>query len=95
MVGKGNSVGLVFSTEVFEELDELLKCGLIVNGKSFTCNRKLVVCDAPARAVVKCMKQFSGYFGYDKCSHKGVYCGRITFPECNAQPRNNDSFRTV
>lgn len=43
--------------------------------------------------MVKCVKQFSGYFGCDKCSQKGEYVGRMTYPECEAPVRDNMSFR--
>ena len=53
----------------------------------------MCVCDAPARAMVKSVKQFSGYYGCDKCEQKGTYIGRVTYPDCSAQLRTDISFR--
>jgi hypothetical protein len=39
------------------------------------------------------MKQFSGFYGCDKCSQKGEYEGKLIFPECDACPRDDNSFR--
>ncbi len=33
--------------------------------------------------MVKCVKQFSGYDGCDKCDQRGSWDGRITYPETN------------
>jgi hypothetical protein len=43
--------------------------------------------------MVKRVKQFSGYYGCDKCCQKGLYVGRMTYPECDAPLTNDESFR--
>ena len=48
---------------------------------------------APARSMVKGTKQFPGYYGCDKCAQKGKYIGRMTYPECEAELRTDESFR--
>ncbi len=91
--GTSKPENLDFLSETVEELNELLNEGLSVNGKHLSCTVKLCVCDAPARAMVKCVKQFSGYFGCDKCIQKGEYEGRVIYPECDDELRDNNSFR--
>jgi len=55
-----------------------------------------IICDAPARAMVKCIKAHSGYSGCDQCVQSGVwYANRMTFPECNAAVRTDDDFRLM
>lgn len=51
-----------------------------------------VICDTPARAFVKQVKGHTGYFGCDKCVTKGVWDGKMTFPEIDAPPRIDAQF---
>lgn len=62
------------------------------------CGRKLhihsFVCDAPARAFIKCIKGHTGYSGCDKCVAEGDhYNRRLVFTEVDAPLRTNVSFR--
>ncbi|KAG1676297.1 hypothetical protein GQR58_014382 [Nymphon striatum] len=43
-----------------------------------------VICDTPVRAFVKQAKGHSGYSGCDKCSQRGLWKGKMTFPDTNA-----------
>jgi len=44
--------------------------------------------------MIKGIKQFSGYCGCDKCNQKGLWLGRMTFPEIeNFTSRTDKSFR--
>ena len=52
------------------------------------------MCDAPAKAFVKCVEQYSGYFGCDKCEQRGQYIGWMAYPIIdNLVYRTNISFR--
>ena len=42
------------------------------------------ICDALARAFVKCVKGHNAYYGCDKCTQKGVWQEKVTFPETDA-----------
>ena len=74
---------------------------LMENGFEFH-NRKLllaitaIICDAPARAHVKHVKQFSSTFGCDQCESIGFHDGyRMTWPRTWKLPLRTDaSFRT-
>ncbi|GBM15739.1 hypothetical protein AVEN_262907-1 [Araneus ventricosus] len=51
------------------------------------------VCDAPARAFLKCIKNHNGYFGCEKCCQKGKRDNnRMTFPDSNAPKRKDSDF---
>ncbi|KAA0708859.1 hypothetical protein E1301_Tti011794 [Triplophysa tibetana] len=82
---------LEFAEEAINDIQELLDNGL--DGKNIRI--RCFVCDAPARAMVKKIKQYSGYFGCDKCTQKGTWIsGRVTYPEVdNLTLRTNEAFR--
>lgn len=61
--------------------------GMTVNGHEVTLKIHTIMCDAPARAQVKCVTQFSGYFGCDKCTLSGDYKhGSVKFVEPKPDP---------
>lgn len=47
-------------------------------GRHITGQISCIICDAPAKAFVKSIKQFSGYYGCDKCIQKGQWLGHMT-----------------
>ena len=52
------------------------------------------VLDAPAKAMIKQIKQYSGYYGCDKCDQRGEWLGRVTYQDVmNLNLRTNDTFR--
>lgn len=84
---------LNFLTDAINELNELLINGIDINGKVMGFSLRFCVCDAVARAMVKCVKQCTGYYGCDKCCQRGIHDGRVTYPDCEAPLRDNESFR--
>ena len=77
-----------FLLDTIAELKQLVNEGL--NGKSV--NIKNIICDSPARALVKGTVQFNGKYGCDFCDVKGEWDGRMTFLY-EGSTRTNDSFR--
>lgn len=68
--------------------------GLNINDKHTDINLRCVVCDVPAKAMVKGIKLYSGYYGCDRCNQKGHWCGRMTYQEINnLQLRTDQAFR--
>lgn len=64
--------------------------GLEFHGKHIDILLKCVVCDAPAKAMVKGIKLYSGYYGCDRCTQSGHHCGRMTYQEVeNLELRTN------
>ena len=92
-IGKPKDLDLLLDT--VDELKALLRNGLFINEKRFTLILMCIVCDAPARSLVKCTKLYSGYYGCDKCNQRGAYTeGKVTFPEHhNVTLRTDKSFR--
>jgi len=93
--GYSKPCNLQFLQESINELKLLSRDGLIIDGRKTSCIPKMCVCDAVARSMVKAIKQFSGYYGCDKCSQKGQYVGRMTYPSVDGPLRTDSSFRAL
>ena len=83
--------------EFIEEMLEIQQKGdLLFNGINYKIKICCVICNAPARAMVKCIKAHSGYYGCDKCVQSGVwFVNRMTFPECNAPLHTDAAFKLM
>lgn len=79
---------LDFLKDSVSELKNLMSHGC--NGVRFAIRN--IICDAPARALVKGTVQFNGRYGCDFCEVRGKYDGRMMFLE-KGPLRTNDSFR--
>lgn len=51
-----------------------------------------IICDAPARAYIKCIKSHGGYHACDKCTESGEFHGRVIYPSTHARLRTDTSF---
>ncbi|KAJ8046375.1 hypothetical protein HOLleu_05025 [Holothuria leucospilota] len=100
-------IGLYSGLAKPSSLDEFLKDfvnemktveveGFIFNSKQYTVSLDAVICDAPARAFIKCIKGHTGYNACERCKQSGVYKqNRMTYPECSAEKRTDSSFRAM
>lgn len=83
-----------FLENFISELKDLLNNGIIFNKTSYFIQIHSFVCDAPARAYLKCIKSHTGYASCEKCSEYGTWInGRVIFKNGNAPLRTNESFR--
>ena len=96
--GKPDIVGLL--EDFVEEAVSLGHQGIMYSGKMLKVVVRCVVCDAPARAMVKGVALFSGFYGCDQCVQRGQYermkgenGGRVTFPKVDCAKRTDLSFR--
>lgn len=75
-----------------------MKCleqnGIDWEGQHFSCELYAIICDAPARAFLKCIKTHCGYNSCERCSQHGEWCGKVIFPELSAELRTDSNFRS-
>ena len=81
-----------FLTDFVTELHQLESEGLNINNHHFTVKIHSIVCDAPARALLKNTKGHSGYHGCERCTQKGEYRRKVVFPQTDAPLRTNVAF---
>lgn len=81
-----------FLQRCFYEFLELKDNENEVCGKTLRIKLHSVICDTPAKAFAKCVKLYSGYYGCDKCTQSGRWCGEMTYPETDAPLRTDESF---
>jgi hypothetical protein len=91
--GKPNDVNL-FLDDFVSEL-KLLFEGFSLNGRLFTVGIRAFLCDAPARAFVKCVSGHTSKHGCERCTAVGMCVERrIVFLDKNGVLRNDDGFRS-
>ncbi|CAN7979093.1 unnamed protein product [Ixodes persulcatus] len=74
------------------DMDELQSDGFECLGQKWPVAVRAIVCDYPARVFVKSTKGHTAYYGCDKCTQKGVWQHRMTFPEMKAPVRTDAAF---
>lgn len=83
-----------FLNDFIVELNQLLTYGFHSGKDHFFIEIHSFVCDAPARAFLKCIKQHTGYSSCDKCIEPGEYYkNKVVFPNLRALKRTDESFR--
>jgi len=69
------------------ELKELMSNEMTVNGTMICVKLHSFVCDAPARAFIKCTKLHSGYSSCERCDQHGEWCGKVIFSSTGLEIR--------
>lgn len=76
-----------------EEYNRLQERGFQVNGHTVNVKLHSCICDAPARAFVKCVRTYSGYNSCEKCKIKGEYLhDSVRFISIDAERRLDADF---
>ena len=81
--------------EFVTEMKYLLADGITLGGVKIYIKIHSFVCDAPARSYLKRTKPFNGYSGCERCVQVGLWKGRITYPDTNAQLRTDGDFEAM
>ncbi|XP_071139291.1 uncharacterized protein [Mytilus edulis] len=84
--------------DFLSEFTDLQQNGINVNEEIGVLRVKIraFVCDAPARAFVKCTKSHNAYFACERCTIKGIWCqNRVVFKVTDdmAPKRTEESFK--
>lgn len=83
-----------FLNDFIVELNKLLIHGFRSGNSQFFIEIHSFICDAPARAFLKCIKQHTGYSSCNKCIEPGKYYkNKVVFPNLKTPRRTNESFR--
>ena len=91
--GSSKPSNLEFLVDFVTELNDTMTNGILFGERNIQVKLLCIVCDAPAKAMVKGTKAYSGYYGCDNCNQKGLWVGRVTYPETDVIERTNESFR--
>ena len=84
-----------YLAEFVTEMNTLEEEGMLWQDGRIQVKVSCVICDAPAKAYLKQIKGHSGYFGCDKCVQKGVWVGKMTFPQTDANMRSDVQFNEM
>lgn len=67
--------------DFINEINVLINNGLTYRKETYEIILKAIVCDAPARAFLKCIKGHTGFYSCERCHQKGNYINhRLVFP---------------
>jgi hypothetical protein len=85
---------LNFLDTFIKELECLQSSGIFINNKKVIPIVSKIICDAPTKSFVLCVKGHTGYSGCTKCIQEGEFLnGRMTFPEIESTLRTDKSFQ--
>lgn len=92
--GKSKPIPLdTYLNNFVSELNELLDKGFLYLNTKFNLKINNFICDAPARAYIKCTKSHGGYAACDKCTVFGIYTnGKVIYRDILASKRTDESF---
>ena len=78
------------------EYKHLKDNGIVSKGQTYTVNIHALICDAPARAYLKCIKGHTSYESCERCLMRGTHVERrIVFSEQECTSRTDDGFSRV
>jgi len=86
-----------YLNEFIQDVKVVVQEGIQYNDVHFTVAAPdAFICDAPARAFLKCVKGHNGYYACERCTQKGVHVNRrMSFPELSAELRTDQTFREM
>lgn len=83
----------IFLRNFVDEMKLLQKEGLHVGNRILPVKINKILCDAPAKSFVLCIKNFNAYHSCTKCWAERLFTkNRMTFPELHSKLRTNEEF---
>ncbi|XP_008211972.1 uncharacterized protein LOC103317053 [Nasonia vitripennis] len=77
----------------FKEVTLFINNGISHKDKHYSVILHALVCDAPAKSYVICVKYHSGYYSCTKCTIEGEYDGAVHFPGCIVTLRTGEKVK--
>lgn len=95
--GKGKPSPLEdYLKDFLTEYKHLKDNGVVYKGQTYTVNIDALICDAPARAYLKCIKGPTSYESCERCIIRATRVeGRMVFSEQECTSRTDDCFSRV
>lgn len=85
-----------FLCDFVSETKQLEDDGITLGGVTYSFAIHSIVCDAPARSYIKCVKPHNSYSSCERCTEVGKWVsGRVTFPTTDKPLRTDHSFRNM
>lgn len=85
-----------YLADFLQELQHLVHNGLNYDDITYHISIRAFICDAPARAFLKCVKGHSGYDSCESCKVHGSWNGRVVFNSQEIFPnRTNQEFHDM
>ncbi|XP_041835337.1 uncharacterized protein LOC121636092 [Melanotaenia boesemani] len=85
-----------FLKDFLTEYKYLKDNGIVYKGQTYTVTIDALICDAPARAYLKCIKGHASYESCERCVIQGTRVeGRMVFGDQECTPRTDDRFARV
>ncbi|XP_072751192.1 uncharacterized protein [Anoplolepis gracilipes] len=90
--GKPELLDCYLQDLIHELNDDILKNSIEIDHKLFQIRIRSLICDAPARAFLKCCVGHNSRHGCEKCDIEGKYINKMIFPCKSGQLRTKETF---
>lgn len=83
----------LYLQDFIEKLNEIIENNVQIGHKIFQIRIRSFICDAPARAFIKCCVNHNSKHGCEKCNAEGKYINnRMSFPYTSGPLRTKETF---
>jgi predicted XRE-type DNA-binding protein len=93
--GLTKPVDLKFLEEFVTDYNSVSTSGIMYGDAKLSVSISALVCDAPARALIKNCKMHNAYSACERCSQPGEWKNKMVYPEINAPRRTDISFQEM
>ena len=83
-----------YLSHFLDDLNVVTGQGIIIHGKKYSLSIHSIVCDAPARQYLKCIKSHTAYSSCERCTVHGIHYHGTRYFSTKCELRTNTSFRS-